>query len=193
MTDAQMMEKIKATMGKAIADAVAGTSIPPAFLAALAANESSGDPTVKRFESGVFVELAQVLAGRKANFGSLGPEDIQKNLSTAGILGNPFRVITGKLMDLATSWGPTQIMGYQVIDMALTVADLQNPTNHFHATVMLLKGFAQEWDLDLAMPLPEVVLSFFRCWNSGKPDGATADPLYVANGVRHMVLYAGLA
>jgi len=29
----------------------------------------------------------------------------------------------------------------------------------------------------------------FRCWNTGRPDGKTADPAYVENGLRRMEIY----
>jgi len=32
----------------------------------------------------------------------------------------------------------------------------------------------------------------FRCWNTGRPDGRTADPAYVENGRRRMEIYREL-
>lgn len=193
MTDAQMMAKIKASMGKPIRDAIAGTPFPEFFVAALVANESSGDPTVKRLEAAIFVDLARVLAGRDPHFGSIDAPTLQRILTSAGIAGNPIQAVTNRLFDLATSWGPTQIMGYDVIPWAMTVEDLQQLPAHFRANALLLKQMQEEFKLDVpTQPGDPEWEKFFRCWNTGRPDGATTDPNYCAKGMARMALYAGL-
>src|SRR6185437_4214937 len=117
VTETEMLGKIKTSMGKPIRDAIAYTPFSEAFIAALVANESSGDPAAKRFEPEVFCDLAAVLAGRKAHYDSIGAQDLTGILTRAGLNGNPLQSVTNKLMDLATSWGPTQIMGYHTLNL----------------------------------------------------------------------------
>jgi hypothetical protein len=187
------MAKIKADMGKPIRDAVTNTTIPEAFIAALAANESSGDPAKKHFESGAFLDLALVLAGRKPAFGSLGAQDLSGVLVKSGISANPLSAVTNKLMDLATSWGPTQIMGYQTLKLHLQVSDLIELPRHFVVCTQLLAEFIAEWKL-VVRPISTITVceKLFRCWNTGEPNGITTDPNYVGKGLNRMAIYEAL-
>lgn len=83
MTDAQLMQKIREQWGAAIDEALADSDIPAAFIAALIANETGGNPMATRFESGVYENL-------KKKFPQWNEKKIENN---------------------ATSWGLTQIMG----------------------------------------------------------------------------------
>ena len=89
------------------------------------------------------------------------------------------------LRELATSWGLTQIMGYHMVGRAGTPHDLVEPRFHFRVALELLAEFAERYQLNLARDFAEL----FRCWNTGQPYGATADPAYVENGLRRMDLY----
>jgi hypothetical protein len=194
VTDQQLMQKIKADTGSAIAVAVQGSPVPlrGSFVAALVANESSGDPTVTRFEPGVFAELAQVLAGRKTTYGSIDAATLSPILGKAGMTANPLASITGKILDFATSWGFTQIMGYQTIGYGMTIADLLLPPQHFQLCVKILAAFTREWKQINPSSNPDWCADLFRCWNTGRPDGQTTDPDYVAKGLSRMNIYQGL-
>ena len=56
-----LMQLIHDQYGAAIATACASSSVPPAFLAALIANESGGNPNAQRFEPAMFLQIAQVM------------------------------------------------------------------------------------------------------------------------------------
>ena len=82
-TDAELMQEIKDRWGIQINESCVGTEISEAFLAALIANESGGDPDVQRFEPSVYERL-------KAKYPERTDPWCRAN---------------------ATSWGLTQIMG----------------------------------------------------------------------------------
>jgi hypothetical protein len=79
-------------------------------------------------------------------------------------------------------------MGFHLIGRRGTVRDLLEPRFHYRLANQLLAEFAESYQLDLSREFEEL----FRCWNTGRPDGRTADPAYVENGLRRMEIYRGL-
>lgn len=196
MTDTanlQLMEKIYAQHGAAIAEACKASAIPPAFVAALIANESGGNPDAKRFEKNVLADLWEVLLGRKANYGSISTRNIADHIErVTSSLDNADSFV--RLDRLASSWGLTQIMGYHVLDKTLVPVPALDPSTmtainmSLYYTVALLERFAKEFHIDERREFEKL----FRCWNSGHPDGKTFDPEYVPNGLIRMKLYENL-
>jgi hypothetical protein len=182
----ELMAKIKTTCGPWIDAAVEGTTYPPALLAALTANESGGDLKAQRFEAKVFGQLAQVLVGHKANFGAIGGEDL---LDAIGIVTDA-KTIVLQLMTFATSYGPTQIMGYQALAGKYDMADLSGLTTHYHRAVAMLDDFCKRFDL-LSAPAPNWG-AYFHCWNAGSPAAPTFDPNYTWRGLDRMNTYGTL-
>lgn len=90
---------------------------------------------------------------------------------------------------LSTSWGLTQIMGYHLIGRADPIERLLEPAFHYQVAVQLLEEFVLRHHLDPAQDFE----ALFRCWNTGRPDGQTADPRYAENGLRRLNLYRELA
>jgi hypothetical protein len=193
MTEQELMQSIKTQHGAAIAAACHTSSVPENFLAALIANESGGKSDAKRFEKGVLLNLWEVLLGRKAHFGSLGRGDLLKFVTALqsgqtrfadNLPADAFQRVDG----LATSWGLTQIMGYHVVTTAVTLDDLLVPEHHLGFALSMLAGFAHQFSLDVTAEFSEL----FRCWNTGRPDGTTFDPLYVSNGLVRMAIWTSL-
>lgn len=200
MTEIELMQSIKTKYGAAIVAATSASSVPPAFLAALIANESGGMESAKRFEPGVLAALWQVLLGRKAAYGSIGAADLVQFLAgTAASLraaqslpADAFQ----RLDALATSWGLTQIMGYEALtQLAFAgsrsgfIAFMSTPDGSLRVTIQMLADFAQRWQLNLATDADRL----FDCWNTGRPHAATADPEYIPRGLARMKIYASLA
>ena len=203
MSDADriLMADIENKWGSVIADVCKSSSVPPAFVAALAANESGGDASAKRFEGAVLVTLWKVLLGRTAAYGSIRTADLVKFITgtRTGAVVAPQSLPADafqRLDALATSWGLTQIMGYHVFDlnfwtdrMSMTPqSGLSDPHDNLVAAAQLLAQFAQRFNLDATKDFSEM----FRCWNTGEPNGTTHDPAYVPNGLARMALYAQL-
>jgi len=187
-----LMQSIRFKWKPQLEIAVSGTAIPEAFLAALVANESGGEPDAKRFEPNVLGKLWAVLLDRAPRYGSLKKSDVLEYVQPTELtsLTDGFR----NLDDLATSWGLTQIMGYHIIDWRSipgwyrSVDDLRMPDRHLKCSVLLLTQFANRFELDLSTNFSELL----HCWNSGAPTGQTFDPDYVANGLSRMELYSSL-
>lgn len=183
----ELMTRIQKQYGPLLDSTQAASGIPAAFLAALIANETGGNPDATRFEPAVFTALAEVLLGRKAAYGSLGAQDLNAWISSH----SPVPVTTGALhvlADLATSWGLTQIMGYEAIAYHTNILDLRSPVTSLARTAIMLKDFARRFTLDVTKDFPEL----FDCWNTGRPHTPTADPTYIPDGIARMGIWATL-
>lgn len=197
MTDQELMQKIKAEWGSAIAAACAVSSVPAAFLAALIANESGGNINAKRFERGVLAALWEVLLGRTAAYGSIKRLDL-----VAYVAGITVPTVTApanlpsdafqRVDALATSWGLTQIMGYEVLPFDVAISDLIKPETELPIATKMLADFARRFQLDLTMPNDATRSEFFDCWNTGRPHSPTFDPQYIPNGLARMGLWSTL-
>jgi hypothetical protein len=183
----ELMQKIKAACDPWILDAINRTPFPAALLAAITANESGGNPAAARFEPAVMGQLAMVLTGRRANYGTIGAQDIADYIVTAGSVAAAD--VARTLINLSTSYGPTQIMGYEALAGKYGIADLSNLQKHYPRAVAMLEDFRKRFDIatdgsDWA--------EFFDCWNTGRPHAQTADPQYISRGLARMTLYTTL-
>jgi len=190
----ELMTRIQKQYGPLLVSTQTASGVPAAFFAALIANETGGKPDATRFEPGVFTALAEVLLGRKAHYGSLGAQDlapwVDPAAGQAGIQAAVAVTVLKKLADLATSWGLTQIMGYEAVAFHLIdgVAALASPVTSMARTTIMLKEFARRNNLDVSKNFPEL----FDCWNTGRPHAPTADPTYIPDGLARMALYHSL-
>jgi hypothetical protein len=200
----ELIVRVRDRWGAVIREACRFSSVPPAFLGALAANESAGDPQALRFEPGVYGHLTRVAEGKSPRYGSVtrarmaaevadilspkSPAFHAEFLTLAFASAHAARLAQSPeeaLRELATSWGLTQIMGYHMVGRAGTPRDLLEPRFHFRVALELLAEFAERYQLNLARDFEPML----RCWNTGQPYGATSDPSYVENGLRRMELY----
>lgn len=193
--DELIVRRVYERCAAAIARAVAGTAVRVDFLGALTANESGGDPDAAHFERWIYQRLYEVAAAREQAFGSIGRAQLaaflRANAAAEISDGEPVAVsaqMEQAIRKLSTSWGYTQIMGYQVIGRGERTAALLDPAFHFHLAVELLAGFARRFQLRLDGDFE----ALFRCWNTGRPDGETFNPDYVPMGLRRCALYRDL-
>ncbi|PYV30093.1 MAG: hypothetical protein DMG22_21440 [Acidobacteria bacterium] len=178
--EAALMARLHQSLGQAFARATAATRLPPAFLAALVANESGGRGNASRFEQAVYGALQMVRQGRRPRYGGFIREQLQDKTP-------------GELRALATSWGLTQIMGFNAaargIAVGFTGESLLDHETHLALAVQMLSEFAERFKLDLARDFA----ALFNTWNTGSPDGRTYDPEYVPRGLRRLELYQDLS
>jgi hypothetical protein len=194
MSNQDLMQSIKAKWGAMITAACAMSSVPATFLAALIANESGGNPDAKRFESHVLLALWEVLLGRKTAYGSIGRSGLVGFVSGASlpVYTAPAALPADtyqRLDGLATSWGLTQIMGYEVLDPQLNAANLDNlktPPADLVVTLRMVTQTATRDGLDVTKDFSEM----FDFWNTGRPHAPTFDPQYIPNGLERMKIYA---
>lgn len=128
-------------------------NLPSSYLKALIVLESSGNkPAESRFEKRVFKRILLKYKGR---------------LSVAAI------------KNLSTSWGPFQLMGYQVNKLNIRIRDIRG-TNSVKWGIKWINdtygNYLREGRFEEA----------FRIHNTGKPSGRTFDPDYVKNGMKYM-------
>jgi hypothetical protein len=93
---------------------------------------------------------------------------------------------------LATSWGLTQIMGYEVLDTQLNsggIENLKTPPADLVVTLRMLTQTAARLGVDVTKDFSEM----FDFWNTGRPHAPTFDPQYIPNGLERMKIYAELA
>ena len=202
--DRALLERIFDRCHLGIDAACAASSVPPAFLAALTANESGGNPDAARFEPAVYRHLKAVAAGQSPAYAGVRAHDLDSEVEdklhpkadafhprylTPAFAANHAEELAeledDALRELATSWGFTQVMGYHVVGRGGNVRDLVDPDRHFPIALELVAEFAQDYKLDLASEFEEM----FRCWNTGQPYGKTYDPAYVEKGTRRMAIY----
>ena len=83
------------------------------------------------------------------------------------------------LTNLATSWGPFQIMGYKCIHLGLNVADLRGDSAIFWG----IKWINKEYGYYLRKNKFEAA---FRIHNTGDPNGNTYNSKYVSTGLSYI-------
>jgi hypothetical protein len=190
-----------------IQESARSSLVPAEFLGALTTNESGGNSAAVRFEPSVYRHLKAVAAGERPRYGGIDAEALCKELAEVlhpktgefhalflnslfmpGQAGELSRLADEALRELASSWGFVQIMGFHMMGRHGTVRDLLEPRFHYHFANQLLADFAASYHLDLSRKFEEM----FRCWNTGRPDGRTADPAYVKNGLTRMEVYRAL-
>jgi hypothetical protein len=185
--------------------------IPAEFLAALIAIESDGEAAPRRrFEPAVYAKLLAVRNGDRTAYGAVTREALQHktveglHLVTktsechAGAITTGFiathadelsNSAAAMLMDLASSWGLTQIMGYHLCGRAGVPACLEDPELNLAFALAMLAEFTHRYRLDLSKDLAEL----FTCWNTGGPWGKTYDPDYAVKGLYRMGIYREIA
>ena len=200
-----LMQMVFARCDGFISGACHSSLISAEFLAALTANESGGNALAVRFEPSVYGHLNAVAAGERQQYCGITLQALREHLSAvapsaehvcdvnspsaSGQTSELCGLWDEALRDLASSWGFVQVMGFQVIGRYGTVRDLVEPHFHYQFATRLLKEFAGSFGLDVSSDFEKL----FRCWNTGRPDGRTADPSYCSRGLSRMAIYRSLA
>lgn len=201
--EASLMKLISTRFGALIAESVAGTRLPAAFLAALIANESAGDANAKRFEPKHFAEIMLVLSAQKVGFDPtglsrvLGPNEILRYVSPDPAIAGvrlTFQQSLARAVQLSTSWGLTQIMGWNFLEQDRTNWLPPAPDKQLQMTMILLTIRASFWHLDVGADPARGAggdhEKLFASWNAWVPDPAkTYDPQYCAKGLSRMAIY----
>jgi hypothetical protein len=181
-----LMRTIRDTMAAPIRAAIVSSAIPESFVAALVANESGGNAGATRYEPYELGQFALVLCGDRQDY---------QGITSAVLLG---KILSGnvsdavkKLVNICTSWGPTQIMGWHAIKDGYPIGDLSLLRSHFARAAGYLAAFQREFP-QTAQRTDTAWFDLFTCWNAGRPGNPTSDPTYSARGLRRMKIYEGL-
>lgn len=142
-------------------------NLSPAYLKALIILECSGNkPAGERFEPSFYQKLKEVQNGTRKRFEFITRKQI-KDCSDAA------------LRNLATSWGPFQIMGYKCIHLGILIKDLRGDESIKWGVKWINNEYGKlvrNNDFEKA----------FRVHNTGSVHGNTYDPNYVSNGLQHI-------
>lgn len=167
--------KIQARLGGQIRQACFRTLVPESFLAGLVSVENAQlDPHAVRFEKHIFENLKKLrnpLVFWRRSWNGITPADLKGASDEA-------------LINLATSFGYTQIMGWWAIPLKCSVGEIRDPQKHLAIAVRLLQLTAA---VDLKRHAYGNVL---RIWNTGRADGRTHDPRYVDNALAVKLAYS---
>ncbi|MFN0033064.1 MAG: hypothetical protein ACKVOR_12965 [Flavobacteriales bacterium] len=147
--------------------------VPYEYLMALTVLECGGEkPAGHRFEKHIFSQLKKLQQAKLRKYESIKPEHLQ------GMDENGLR-------NLATSWGPFQLMGYKAIPLGVNVADLRSEEE---AARIGAKWIAGEYGHFLKKKKWK---DAFHYHNTGRRfplsgRSRTHDPYYVSDGLRYM-------
>ncbi len=163
---------VEQNYGNAIDSCATILNLPAHYFKALACLECSGRLDMpKRFERHIYKRIKKVRDGQLTSYEGVTSE----MLHDAG---------DDALKNLATSWGPFQIMGYKCLHLNITVADLRGE----NAVYWGMKWAQGEYGRLLTKGRYR---DAFHYHNAGRvyPDNAkpqTYDPNYVQNGLDYL-------
>lgn len=155
-----------------VSDAAMEFDIPYSYLMALIKLECAGKkPPGKRFEKHVFKRLKDVRDGKRSDYNGL----TVKHIGDAS---------DGALKNLATSWGPFQLMGYQCILLDVKIKDIRGPNAVHYGAKWINLAYGKRLRKDQFMDC-------FHIHNTGRPYPSTGvprthDPKYVPRGLAYM-------
>jgi hypothetical protein len=177
-TSPQPVIRTEENYGAEIGRLAAKFDLSPEFLKALIILECSGLKKVKpRFERHIYKRLQNVRAGKLEKFENIRPKDIHDATDEA-------------LKNMASSWGPFQIMGYKCIWLDIQLKDLRGEDALY---------WAVKWiDLTYGDYIRKGrYKDAFHIHNTGRPypdsgPPKTYDPKYVPNGLMYMKHFEAL-
>ena len=149
--------------------------IDPAFLLALIALESSGRKIVpRRFEQRVFQRLKSVRDGESDGMEFVTTEDLRKSNDAA-------------LRNLASSWGPYQLMGYKCIQLGVKVSDIRGNEALYHGAKWIRHEYGHLLDEKRFKDAFHYHNTGSNYPSSGGP--RTHDKNYVPKGLGYMISF----
>jgi hypothetical protein len=148
------------------------------YLMALAVLECSGNkPAGQRFEKHIFKRLEKIKNGNSMRFEGIKTHHLT-DLDEEG------------LKNLATSWGPFQLMGYKAIQLELNVIDLRDDEVAAETGVAWIK---KEYGHFLNKGKFKDAFHYHNTGERFPLSGRsrTHDPYYVSNGIKFMKYFEG--
>lgn len=149
--------------------------LPYAYLMTLTVLECSGErPCKTRRELGRFNDLQALRDGSLKRFENIRAVDVHDASDEA-------------LWNLATSWGPFQIMGYKCIGLGVNVADIRGDRSLHHGARWIREDYGHLLDQGRFKDALHWHNAGSTYPSSGKP--RTYDPDYVDNGLGHLAWF----
>lgn len=164
--------KVNLNYGAQVEQLASRLDLPANYFKALILLECSANiPPGSRYEPHVFVQLLGVQQGRVPSYSGIQQEHLRGKSQQM-------------LQQLATSWGPLQIMGYHAIHLGIHIDELKGDKSLYHGMVWAKRNYGHllkkkaYWD---AFHFHNTGRTYPRF---GKP--LTHDPYYVGNGMAYM-------
>jgi len=148
------------------------STLPADYLLALIALECSGFKDVSsRFEPRIYKILLKVKAGEIANFEGILREDIASSDSAA-------------LKNLASSWGPFQLMGYKCFHLGIKIKEMRGRKAVFYGAQWIKQTYGKSLE-------QKKFKDAFHLHNTGKKYPKIGPPkthsrYYVPRGIKFM-------
>jgi hypothetical protein len=166
------IKKVNANYGRRVELLARRLGLPADYFKALILLECSANyPPGSRYEAHVF---AQLLAVKEGNI------PIYSGIRKVHLQGYSKRT----LQQMATSWGPLQIMGYHAIHLGIHIDELKGEQSLYHGMVWAKKNYGH-------LLKRKAYRDAFHFHNTGKLYPKRGDPLthdryYVGNGLLYM-------
>lgn len=150
-------------------------NLPAHYLKALITLECSGRTEFEpRFEPHIYRQLKQVRDRHKKSFGSITHKTLKNASDNA-------------LKNLATSWGPFQLMGYQCIELDVVLQDIRGENAVYWGIFWINKRYGKKLRR-------EHFEDAFHIHNTGQPlpknkQPRTHDPKYIEKGLQYMAFF----
>lgn len=170
--------RTEANYGAEIDSLAKDFNLPASYLKALIVLECSGKrPAGTRAEKHVFHALQEVREGTRKRYGHIKRKDIVDATDQA-------------LENLATSWGPFQLMGYQCVALDVMVADVRGPDGIYWGIVWIDRNYGKRLRKGQFKDA-------FHIHNTGRtyPKNGiplTHDPSYVKRGLEYIDYFESL-
>ncbi|MEO0403880.1 MAG: hypothetical protein AAF193_03320 [Bacteroidota bacterium] len=150
--------------------------LPYEYLMALAVLECSGKkPAGTRFEKKVFERLLQVKKGDRRKYENVKKRHLEDASDEA-------------VRNLATSWGPFQLMGYKCIGMEVNVADIRGEDAMLQGARWISEEYGHLLNKDKFKDAFHYHNTGRKYPRNGKP--TTHDPTYVSRGLEYMKYFS---
>ena len=166
-SDQMKLEQTNINYGKEVDSLALAFNLPSHYLKALIVLESSGRKIIPvKYEEHVYKELKKVQIGSKKNYHFV----LNKHLKNK---------TDDDLKNLASSWGPFQLMGYKCIQLNIPLKELHEE----RAIYWGVKWINDEYGDILRQ---KRFKDAFHIHNTGSTKKPTTDPNYAKNGAKFM-------
>jgi hypothetical protein len=169
------LENTEQNYGREVDSLCEKMDLPKSYIKALIMLETSGRvPVTTRFEEHVYIKLRLVKLGKKRQY---------ENITTAMLR----HTSDESLRNMATSWGPFQIMGYKCVQLRIKLHNLRGKD----AVYWGMKWISDDYGYLLRQGRYKDAFHFH---NTGKEypltgEPLTYDPSYVSHGLKYMTFF----
>ncbi len=178
-TQKETISRVEKNYGRSVEQNANKFELPAAYIKALIVLECSGYKVIKpRFEKHVYNSLIKVRDGKQNNYYNLKQKKL-KNLSDAAI------------KNLASSWGPFQLMGYQVFNLGIRVHDIRGENSIYWGIKWINNRYGTKLKNNHYRDCFHIHNAGYKLPGNNIPK--THAPDYIPNGMKYIKAFETLA